>query len=366
MSLRGEAGWQATYQKAFGKERWPGLCKALKGTVKHVALVNPFLPAEAQARICEERKLRPHGIIPRVCEVVGEEGAEDHDGEGLLAPRELSAEEEAGPPATVTDAALLNPARLMPCYFLDGASAVAALALGVEPGQKVLDLCAAPGGKSLLLASALFAPQLQAAAASEEAPRQPTEKSILVCNEPSRPRAQRLQKVLSSFLPGEFLAPGGGVHITMEEATASKAGPPVSIRRLAPFDRILVDAPCTSDRHLARQGKSALSHWAAGAVKSNAERQLEILQCAAPMVKQGGRLLYCTCALAELENDGVVAKFLKKALDFEVELPRRMEDGEGVKVADLLIAEGTASGALFLPDQSSHGPMYIASLIKVS
>merc|ERR1719506_643029 len=205
---------------------------------------------------------------------------------------------------------------------MDGASIVAALALGVEPGDSVLDLCSAPGGKALVLASVLFAqPRTQQLAESPTAPTggyavvpAAERQGRLVCNESSRPRCQRLRRVLDSFLPKELVALGTGqVHTTNCDAAVGGGTPPLIIHRLGPFDKVLVDAPCTSDRHLALQGSASLSKWAAGAVKANAERQLELLRCAAALVKRGGVILYGTCALSAVENDEVIGKFLKKS-----------------------------------------------------
>lgn len=359
MSLRGETGWQAMHQKAFGKERWRGLYRALKEPVSHVAIVNQFLPAQAQARACEEHHLRQHASIPVAHEFAREDLAQQpaasmqlDDGDDDAAA--AAAEAEVAQREALADV-IASP--LLPCYFLDGASAIAALALGVEPGHAVLDLCAAPGGKAVILASLLFS------SPGPRAKEAPEAQSILVCNEPSRGRTQRLQRVLSSFLPAELLAPGGGVYVTSAEATTNSGAAPISIRRLGPFDRVLVDAPCSSDRHLARQGRGALAHWASGAVKANADRQLEILQCAAALVKPGGCILYCTCALAEQENDGVLAKFLKKAQNsFEAESLIGDTCGAGLLPPT---AEPTAAGTFLLPDRCRYGPMYMARLRRV-
>jgi len=238
----------------------------------------------------------------------------------------------------------------MPCYFLDGASALAALALGARPGECVLDLCAAPGGKAAMLAALLFSRKEGGQGLGR-----------LVCNESSRPRAQRLQRVLSSFLPAELVATGTG-RVSVSIADAATGTPPARIQRLGPYDRVLVDAPCTSDRHLAHQGKAALAHWASGAVKANAERQLELLRCAAALVRRGGVILYCTCALAEQENDGVVTKFLKKAgQGFRLEPVAEAEDAVELPEG----AEATNCGVLILPDRTPYGPMYIARLRRL-
>ncbi|CAK9038166.1 mitochondrial (NOL1/NOP2/Sun domain family member 3), partial [Durusdinium trenchii] len=226
-------------------------------------------------------------------------------------------------------------------YYLDGASAVAAAAMNVEPGSSVLDLCAAPGGKSLMLASTMFA---------GDQPLQTHDPGRLVCNEMSRPRLQRLHRVLSSFLPAEMLSSGATGRVTITNVDAASIVCPLQLQRLAPFDYILIDAPCTSDRHLVHQG-TALAHWAAGAVKANAERQLELLRCASALVKPRGILLYVTCALSETENDGVVQKFLKKG-GF---LPEAVQDLTGK-------GDQTNFGVLILPDRTPFGPMYIARL----
>jgi len=245
---------------------------------------------------------------------------------------------------------------------------------------------------------------------------------MLVCNEVSRQRLQRLQKVLSSFLPSEYMAAGGKVAVANTDATRvlpGNAGGPPALSRFGQFDRILVDAPCSSDRHLLRQGAKAFSNWSSGSIKANAERQLDILFCAATLIKPGGRILYCTCALAEAENDGVIKKFLKKhGKAFEVEslvgadadeaavkgqdesepatkdiepesksqdvkdevvevaggateeptpTPSLTVPLEGSKEAAQLLARGdrTEMGVLLLPDRSSYGPMYMSALRRV-
>jgi len=414
MSLRGEEGWKATHQKAFGKERWRELHRALKSPVDHVALVSCFVSEETQLRLKAEHELRDHQHIPLVgvlpaghahqC-VLDDETAED-DGSALKAEQTAAASVAKGQAST--EATLLMDEPINPCYFMDGASVVAALALGVEAGDYVLDLCSAPGGKALVLASLLFRPpaaspstsgggydaQTETAeapiveAAAHPAPTtrhratgtvpievhslvilarpdrgtvnsSPVRPGRLVCNESSKNRYYRLRRVLEGFLSPELLAPSGHqpVHVTNCDAATGTGAPPVALQRLGPFDKVLVDAPCTSDRHLAKQGTIALSKRAAGAVKANAERQLELLGCAAKLVKRGGVILYCTCALSSVENDGVVAKFLKKSGD-----TFKTESVDNIKFP-VTGFEQTQLGTLFMPDRSSYGPIYFARCV---
>lgn len=402
MSLRGETGWQATHQKAFGKERWRELIRSLRSPVTHVAWVNSFCSEEVQRRTRAEKQLRDHEHIPLVSAlpdgsaIQGETGdLEDEDARLSLAAAEQTSANSVAKGQESTEVNLIE-VPLNPIYYLDGASVVAALALRVKPGDAVLDLCSAPGGKALMLASLLFnssarqsdneiveavnvpLPEKSSEGYTSVAPPerkkvvQPAERAgLLVCNESSRPRCQRLRRNMASFLPPHLLAAGGQVHVTNCDAATASDVAMVPIQRLGPFDKILVDAPCTSDRHLAHQGASALSKWAAGAIKSNAERQLELLRFASTQVRRGGTILYCTCALSELENDGVVAKFLKKSANsFEVDREEESEapdDSEGnlIPRARLPDAEQTAHGTLIMPDRSGYGPIYFARLRRL-
>jgi len=404
MSLRGETGWQATHQKAYGKERWKELHRALRKPVTHVALVSPFMSEEAQLQKRTELQLIDHEHIPLVSVPSDGRSLEaelDDEGEcnDKAAEQTAAASVLAGQATTAVEA--IEEEFKNPCYFFDGASVVAALALGAQPGDSVLDLCSAPGGKALVLASIMFqsakpqvstatepaAPTLPAAAAGASENMVPlvdikipghgygTEKSAeainstvlcsaegkgrLVCNEFSKGRFYRLKRVLQGFLTKELMAPGSQqVHVTNCDAAIGGGGPPVLIHRLGPFDKVLVDAPCTSDRHLAHQGSASLSKWASGAVKANAERQVDLLRCAAVLVRKGGVILYCTCALSTLENDGVIAKFLKRfGAEFSSE-----------PVEDLVVplpgAEITEHGTMLQPDRCGYGPIYFARLRK--
>jgi len=391
-ALRGETGWKATHQKAFGKERWKDLCKALRTPVEHVTIVNGFLNIEKQRQFRAENNLEDHPTIPLACSIDAtalKEGMKEEDREDGVAFVGLL---PSDPAAEIP---------LLPRYYMDGASVLAAHALQVQPGDKVLDLCAAPGGKSLILALQLFAPtplpvldahaekpstegvesaqtadglkvtnpENAAPVQKDAAPYFPPELVAglprplqpggrLVCNDSSKGRFHRLHRVLSQFLPAELMAPQGRVTVTHSDATGGSLPP--CIQRPGPYNKILVDAPCTSDRHLAHQGASALAHWASGVVKSNADRQFELLRTASQMLQPGGTIVYATCALAEQENDGVVAKFLKKA-GREFEADATLADEVPVKGADR-----TDFGVMFLPDKTGLGPLYFARLQRVA
>lgn len=169
-------------------------------------------------------------------------------------------------------------------YYLDRASIVAARALRVRPGERVLDLCAAPGGKSLILA-------LAAGPAGS-----------LTANDRSSERRARLRRVLAEHLPPELLA---RVRVTGHDA--SRWG----LHERGLYDRVLADVPCSSERHLVASPRLA-DGWSPARTRHLAIQAYAILAAALDAARAGGVVLYATCALSPLENDEVIAKLLER------------------------------------------------------
>ena len=169
-------------------------------------------------------------------------------------------------------------------YFLDGASVRAAVALGVRPGDKVLDLCAAPGGKSLVLAMALAGD------------------GSLTANDLSSDRRARLHRVVDEHLPSDLRA---CVHITGRDATRW------GLYEQNAYDRILLDAPCSSERHVLQSPKH-LNVWTAHRTKALAQQGLALLCAGLDALKPGGVLVYSTCSISPTENEGVLERLKTK------------------------------------------------------
>jgi len=180
--------------------------------------------------------------------------------------------------------------------------------------------------------------------------RQPTG-SLLVCNEPNRQRAATLEGVLSTWLPGELLGQGGCVVVSRAEASAKV---PPTLRKHAPFDRVLVDPPFTPGRATGKHRNLIESD--SSAVKRNAALAEELLRCAGALVRPGGLVVYCTGSLEHGENDEVVHKFLRRSGgEFRAEA--------GVDDTPIAGAETTLLGTMVLPDQGTlHGPLFLARL----
>lgn len=163
--------------------------------------------------------------------------------------------------------------------------------LAPEPGERILDLCAAPGGKTSHAAQRLGS------------------RGLLVSNEIHPARA----KILSQNV--ERMGVVNGV-VTSE--------PPAKLARYFPgfFHRIVVDAPCSGEG-MFRKEDQARTEWSRENVKLCAARQQEILDQAAGMLKAGGRLVYSTCTFAPEEDEETVAAFLERHREFHVvSLPR--------------------------------------------
>ena len=249
-----------------------------------------------------------------------------------VAPTDLSSFEDFNFPDcfTVTEALRIENPRgsegLLGYYIMDPASVWIARALDVQPGDNVLDLCAAPGGKTLILIEAL------------------KEEGEILANEPSPGRRDRLMKVIQQYVPRDVR---NRVRVTGKDGGLfSKSHPDT-------FDRILIDAPCSGERHLLANQKE-FENWSSSRTEKLAQSQYALLSGALEALKPGGTMVYSTCSLSKQENDEVLNRLLKKK-------------GDRLEVVPLAIpkkAEATEHGIYFLPDHAGFGPLFAARLIK--
>ena len=182
----------------------------------------------------------------------------------------------------------LHPYHEAGVYYLQEASAMAPVQLlDPQPGEKICDLCAAPGGKSTQIAGRLMGD------------------GFLLCNELNPKRA----KILSRNIERMGIA----------NALVTNEHPQKLAQRLPGwFDRVLIDAPCSGEG-MFRKEEAAVTDWSEETVSMCARRQAEILDSGAALVRPGGRLVYSTCTFAPAENEETVAAFLERHPDFEPE-----------------------------------------------
>jgi hypothetical protein len=172
-------------------------------------------------------------------------------------------------------------------YLMDGGSILPVLALDIQPGNKILDLCAAPGGKTLLAIQTLYP-------------------DSVVANDASGSRCNRIHQVSRQFLydlKERWIAPKKLQITNIDGRYFSHDN----------FDRILVDVPCTTDRHSVVENDNNI--FKPSRVKERLklpELQCELLVNALKLVKKGGVVVYSTCSLSPIQNDGVVHMALKQ------------------------------------------------------
>ena len=228
-------------------------------------------------------------------------------------------------------------------YFLDSASVLAAASLPLQGAEKILDLCAAPGGKTIVLASRMG------------------EEARLYSNERSPDRKHRLSVSVETCIPPQIA----------ERITVSCSdGSTWCTRQSECFDRILLDAPCSSERHVISSPKY-LADWSLSRIKTVTSEQWALLSCAYRLLEPNGILLYSTCALCPKENDEMIErlqkKFNKDNESFKIleASPDNSINNTFAKI-DFPSYEKTQYGYQILPDtQNGAGPIYFAIIQKL-
>lgn len=345
---RAEDGWHAAHTLNYGSERWQTLHESLHRDVEHLCFLNPFLPAEAQARLKRVHKLEQTSVLGAYSFEVPEDTAMQLRTTDTCDEHTIFV--EVPPPGQDPESS-----NIAPLLFMDGASILVALALRVCDSDQVLEVCAAPGGMALVLASVMFARIVRQEHVWSET------RGRLVCNEVVKSKASRLQKTLRDFLPPALFDTGhqSGTHVLI--TSAEPGTPSNSMERNGPYDKILLNAPCIADRGLRRGDGYELGKWSAGKIKVSAERQLKLLHNSLWLLKEGGILLYCVTSLSPAECDGVVELLLLKTRQtFVLEVVPLEEDL--CRMVPGLAAEQTDWGTRILPDKTPFGPVYFSRL----
>lgn len=181
-----------------------------------------------------------------------------------------------------------NPYYFAGLYYIQEPSAMTpAMVAGIKPGDKVLDLCAAPGGKSTQAASYLQG------------------EGLLVSNDFSASRVKALQKNIE-------VSGIDNVLITNED--------PKNLSKvyIEYFDKIIVDAPCSGEGMFRRDSAVFRAYLGRGP-EFFTGLQVSILNEAAKMLKPGGTLVYSTCTYSKVEDEGSLSEFLENHPDFKID-----------------------------------------------
>ncbi len=165
-------------------------------------------------------------------------------------------------------------------YIQSLSSIAATLALDPQPGEAILDLCAAPGSKTSHIAALM------------------RNEGRLVANDASKSRSFKLRAVLERL----------GARAQIKTGPGEQLG-----RRLRDqFDRVLVDAPCSGEGRFHVDDPQSYARWSTGHVKRLASKQKMLLHAGIEATRPGGVIVYSTCTLSPEENEGVLARALKK------------------------------------------------------
>lgn len=222
-----------------------------------------------------------------------------------------------------------HPYHIAGLFYMQEPSAMSVIdAAEIEPGMRVLDLCAAPGGKSGGIAARLRG------------------KGLLVSNEIVPNRAKQLARNLE--------------RLGIVNAVVTSAHPEAAADALPQyFDRVVVDAPCSGEG-MFRKDVTAIAEWSPAHVSACAARQMQILESAYRCVAPGGKLIYSTCTFSREENEGVIEAFCSAHPEFTVEMQRRLYPhtcrGEGHFAARLKRSgDGSIAEAFCVADEPKRG-----------
>lgn len=229
-------------------------------------------------------------------------------------------------------------------FMMDGASTLPPLFLQVKPGERVLDACASPGGKSLLMLQTLHLDHL-------------------VCNDIQESRLNKLRKVMQEYL-FDYKERWAGKRLILSQSDAR------NLDQYEQFDKILVDVPCTTDRHVLNEQDNNI--FKPTRIKERLripELQAGILANCLRLLRPGGSLVYSTCSLSPIQNDGVVHMALQKVFtEYGItttikDLSRhttlfsdvfKFEHPKGLKYGQMVVP--------YLP--ANFGPMYFSKITR--
>ncbi|XP_074543915.1 5-cytosine rRNA methyltransferase NSUN4 [Halichoeres trimaculatus] len=284
--------FDSTYDSQLGK-LWPSVRVALLSERKYGALLNNFFQhaclEDLESQGCHDfirdadNEVQPS--LEQESGVVAEKESVCVSDNQLLSPLQLSPNIKClvFPRGNISR---FKPARpdkfgLLGYYLMDAASVLPCLALNIQEGHNVLDLCAAPGGKSLALLQTLSL-------------------GFMCMNDSSVSRTMRLKRVLKSYVPKERLS-DEKLRVTSFDGTMWG-----EIERNT-FDRVLVDVPCTTDRHsVMEDDNNIFKKNRVGERRRLPQLQTELLLAGILAACPGGEIVYSTCTLSQLQNQSVV------------------------------------------------------------
>ncbi|KAF2211962.1 hypothetical protein CERZMDRAFT_42220, partial [Cercospora zeae-maydis SCOH1-5] len=360
------------YAAIWGEERWQKTLRpALEQPTRYACLLNRYAPLKAT-----KEKISNPNMDEVLLELPRPSATESVSTIplNLVVRQTKSAENGASPMSREPfPAPIAVPGQLCTHWNLDAASVLVAQLLNVRNGDNVLDLCAAPGGKSISLAQNIWVQYFadDSNAKAKILDEKPLRLGTLHSNEADAPRQRRLADNLRSYLP-KPLFDAQRISTLRIDGTNPKAHYELVVKTsngTVGYDKVLIDAPCSSERHIIHAHTNAklggreapeMVNWRPGSSKRLAETQLKLLMTGLRAAKVGATVMYATCSIEPTENDGVIEKVGFGAGSGDEGLETDLEKNW---------AERTKFGWIVLPDHPSGGrwgPLFFAILTKTS
>lgn len=334
-----------TYSVQFG-DLWPSIRVSLLSEQKYGALVNNFAAWDHVSTALEQLNARDF-----VKEAISR-GEQMPEGNQASASSPVSWAYSPNLRCFTFargDVSRFPPARLgnlgiMDYYLMDAASLLPVLALGLQPGDTVLDLCAAPGGKTLAL--------LQTGCCRN-----------LAANDCSTSRTARLQNVLHSYVPQE-IRNNNRVRVT------SWDGRKWGELEGDTYDRVLVDVPCTTDRHSLHEEENNIFKKSRKKERQMLPMlQVQLLAAGLLATRPGGHVVYSTCSLSHLQNEYVVQgaiELLANQYSIKVQVDDLTHFRQLFKDTFSFLPSCQV-GELVIPNlMANFGPMYFCKLCRLT
>nr|XP_044626647.1 5-methylcytosine rRNA methyltransferase NSUN4 isoform X2 [Equus asinus] len=334
-----------TYSVQF-EDLWPSIRVSLLSEQKYGALVNNFAAWDHVSAELEQLSARDfvnEAISHREREPESGQTAVPSPASWACSPNLRCFTFPRG------DVSRFPPARLgslgvMDYYLMDAASLLPVLALGLQPGDTVLDLCAAPGGKTLAL--------LQTGCCRN-----------LAANDLSTSRTGRLQKVLHSYVPQD-IRERNRVRVT------SWDGRKWGELEGDTYDRVLVDVPCTTDRHSLHEEENNIFQRSRKKERQMLPMlQMQLLAAGLLATKPGGHVVYSTCSLSHLQNEYVVqgtVEFLANQYSIHVQV-EDLTHFRKLFMDTFFFFPSCQVGELVIPNlMANFGPMYFCKMCRLT
>ncbi|XP_008944930.1 PREDICTED: putative methyltransferase NSUN3, partial [Merops nubicus] len=226
--------------------------------------------------------------------------------------------------------------KLKEYYLLNAASLLPVLALEVKDGEDVLDLCAAPGGKSVALLQCAYPGKFH-------------------CNEYDDLRSRWLKQTIESFIPDPL------INLIMVTGLDGR-----EIGNLKPelYDKVLVDAPCSNDRSWLFSSDTQQASHRLTQRKELSSLQFQLLRSAVKALRPGGSLVYSTCTFSKAENSDVINLIVDTCSNVTPEDISEM--AKAVSQEFTFLSGMQQHELLVLPEKGrAWGPMYVAKLKKI-